>query len=69
MRSKPKMITAAALAKELGISAPTVRALEAKGIITAEFRIGSLARFDLAKVLIQLKDARTAPASPTALTY
>lgn len=69
MRSKPKLITAAALAKELGISAPTVRGLEAKGIITPEFRIGSLARFDLAKVLIQLKDARTASASPTALTY
>ena len=69
MKTKPRLITAAALAKELGVSAPTVRNLESKGVISPEFRIDSLVRYDLAKVLIQLKDARTSPPSPTALTY
>lgn len=69
MKTKSRLITAAALAKELGVSAPTVRNLEAKGVISPEFRIDSLVRYDLAKVLIQLKDARTAPPSSTALTY
>lgn len=69
MKTKSRLITAAALAKELGVSAPTVRNLEAKGVISPEFRIDSLVRYDLAKVLIQLKDARTAPPSTTALTY
>lgn len=69
MKTKSRLITAAALAKELGVSAPTVRNLEAKGVIRPEFRIDSLVRYDLAKVLIQLKDARTAPPSTTALTY
>lgn len=69
MKTKPRLITAAALAKELGVSAPTVRNLEAKGVISPEFRVDSLVRYDLAKVLIQLNDARTAPLSPTALTY
>ena len=69
MKTKSRLITAAALAKELGVSAPTVRNLEAKGVIRPEFRVDSLVRYDLAKVLIQLKDARTAPPSTTALTY
>lgn len=69
MKTKPRLLSAAALAKELGVSAPTVRNLEAKGVITPEFRVDSLVRYDLAKVLIQLKDARTAPPSLTALTY
>jgi len=69
VKTKSRLITAAALAKELGVSAPTVRNLEAKGVIRPEFRIDSLVRYDLAKVLIQLKDARTAPPSTTALTY
>jgi DNA-binding transcriptional MerR regulator len=69
VKIKPRFLSAAALAKELGVSAPTVRNLESKGVISPEFRIDSLVRYDLAKVLIQLKDARTAPPSPTALTY
>jgi DNA-binding transcriptional MerR regulator len=69
VKTKPRFLSAAALAKELGVSAPTVRNLEAKGVIKPEFRVDSLVRYDLAKVLIQLKDARTAPPSPTALTY
>jgi len=69
VKTKSRLITAAALAKELGVSAPTVRNLEAKGVIRPEFRVDSLVRYDLAKVLIQLKDARTAPPSTTALTY
>jgi DNA-binding transcriptional MerR regulator len=69
VKTKPRLLSAAALAKELGVSAPTVRNLEAKGVITPEFRVDSLVRYDPAKVLIQLKDARTAPPSLTALTY
>jgi DNA-binding transcriptional MerR regulator len=66
---KQRLLSASALAKELGVSPPTIRALEAKGIITPEFRVNRLVRYDLEKVMAQLKEARTDPPSPMALTY
>ncbi len=66
---KPKLLSARALAHELGISPPTIASLEAKGIITPEFRIERLVRYDLQKVLKQLKDARTDPPTPMTLTF
>ncbi len=69
MKIKPRLITPSQLARELGVSPATISTLEGKGAITPEFRVDRLVRYDLAKVLIQLKDARTAPPTPTALTY
>lgn len=69
MKRKPLLLSARALANELGISPPTIARLEAKGIITPEIRIESLVRYDLQKVLKQLKDARTSPPVPMTLTY
>jgi DNA-binding transcriptional regulator YhcF (GntR family) len=69
VKKKPRLLSTRAIAEELGVSPSTILNLEAKGIITAEFRVDRLVRYDLAKVLIQLKDARTAPPTPTALTY
>lgn len=69
MKKKPLLLSARALANELGISPPTIASLEAKGIITPEIRIDRLVRYDLQKVLKQLKDARTEPPVPMTLTY
>jgi DNA-binding transcriptional regulator YhcF (GntR family) len=66
---KPKLLSARALARELGISPPTIASLEAKGLITPEFRIERLVRYDLQKVLNQLKAARTDPPTPMTIAY
>jgi DNA-binding transcriptional MerR regulator len=66
---KQRLLSAAALAKELGVSPPTVRSLEVKGVITPEFRVNRLVRYDLEKVMEQLKKARNDPPSPMAIAY